>query len=209
MKVKWAFGNITVNKASAHNRIPAELFQILKDSAIKVLHWICQQIWKTQQWSRDWKRSALFPISKKGSAKECSNYCTVALISHTGRVMLCYLGSSNALQSRLQEYVNQEHPDVQAGFRRGRRTKDQVANIHWIIEKARKLKKKKIKSTSVSLTMLKPLTVWLTTTWKILKGMGIPDHLTCLLRNLFVCQEATVRTRHGTTDWLNIEKSVH
>ena len=114
--------------------MPAELFQILKDDAVKVLHSICQQIWKTQQWPQDWKRSVFFPIPKKGNAKECSNYHTIALISHASKVML------KILQARLQQYMNHELPDVQAGFRKGRRTKDQVANIHWV-KKAREFKK--------------------------------------------------------------------
>ena len=119
------------NKASGGNGIPVELFQILKDDALKVLHSICQQIWKSQQWLRDWKRSVFIPIPKKGNAKECSNYCTIALISHARKVML------KILQARLQQYMNRELPDVQAGFKKGRGTRDQVAKIHWIMEKAR------------------------------------------------------------------------
>ena len=120
-KVKWALGNTTKNKASGGDRIPDELFQVLKDDAVKVLHSICHQIWKTQQWPWDWKRSVLIPIPKKGNAKECSNH-TIALISHASKVML------KILQARLQQYVNRELPDIQAGFRKG--TRDQVANIH-------------------------------------------------------------------------------
>ena len=116
--------------------IPVELFQIQKDDALKVLHAICQQIWKTQQWPQDWKRSVFIPIPKKGNAKECSNYHTIALISQAGKVML------KILQARLQQYVNRELPDVQAGFREGRGTRDQIANIRWIIEKAREFQKK-------------------------------------------------------------------
>ena len=116
-KVKWALGSITMNKASAGDGIPVELFQILK-----VLHSICQQIWKTQQWPQDLKRSVFIPVSKKGNAKECSNFCTIALISHTSKIML------KNLQIRLQQYVNHELPDVQAGFRKGRRTRDQIAS---------------------------------------------------------------------------------
>ena len=134
-EVKWALGSITTNKASGGDGIPVELFQILKDDAVKVLHSICQQIWKTQQWPQDWKRSVFIPIPKKGNAKECLNYCTVALISHTSKVML------KILQARLQQYVNRELPDVQAGFRKGRGTKDQIAYIRWIIEKAREFQK--------------------------------------------------------------------
>ena len=134
-KDKWALGSMTMNKASGCDGIPLELFQVLKDDAVKVLHSICQQIWKTQQWSQDWKRSVFIPITKKGNAKECSDYCTIALISHTCKVML------NILQARLQQYVSHEIPDVQAGFRKGRGTRDQIANIHWIIEKAREFQK--------------------------------------------------------------------
>ena len=123
-EVKWALGSITMNKGSGGDGIPIELFQILKDDAVKVLHSICQQIWKTQQWPQDWKMSVFTPIPKKGNAKECSNYCTIALISHANKVML------QILQARLQQYMNCELPDVQAGFRRGRGTRDQIANIH-------------------------------------------------------------------------------
>jgi len=130
-KVKWTLGSITANKASGCDGIPVELIKILEDDAVKVPHSICQQIWKTQQWPQDWKRSVFIPIPKKCNAKECSNYRTIALISHTSKVML------KILQARLQQYVNSELPDVQAGFRKGRGTRDQIANICWIIEKAR------------------------------------------------------------------------
>ena len=134
-EVKWALGSITTNKASGGDRILVELFQILKDDAVQVLHSICQQIWKTQQWPQDWKRSIFIPIPKKGNAKECSNYCTIALISHASKVML------KILQARLYQYVNHELSDVQAGFKKGRGTKDQIANICWIIGKAREFQK--------------------------------------------------------------------
>ena len=124
-----------MSKARGDDGISAERFQILKDGAVKVLHSICQQIWKTQQWSQDWERSVFIRIPKKGNAKECSNYCTIALISHASKVML------KILQARLQQYVNQELPDVQAGFRKGRGTRDQIANILQIIEKAREFQK--------------------------------------------------------------------
>ena len=123
-EVKWALGSITTNKASVSDGIPVELFQILKGDAVKVLHSIYQQNWKTQQRPQDWKRSVFIPIPKKGNTKECSNYPTVALISHTSKVML------KILQARLQHYMNHKVPDVQAGFRKGRRTRDQIANIH-------------------------------------------------------------------------------
>ena len=129
-EVKWALGSITTNKDSGGGGIPVELFQILKDDAVKVLHSIGQQIWKTQQWPQDWKRSVFIPIPKKGNVKECSNYCTLALISQASKVML------KIFQARLQQYVNCELPDVQAGFRKGRGIRDQIANICWIIKKA-------------------------------------------------------------------------
>ena len=122
-EVKWALGSITTKKASGGDGIPVELFQILKDDAVKVLHSICQQIWKTQQWPQ-WKKSVFIPIPKKGNTKNCSNYCTIALISHASKVML------KILQGRLQQYMNHELPDVQAGFRKSRGTRDQIANIH-------------------------------------------------------------------------------
>ena len=120
-----------MNKASGGDGIPVELLQILKDDTVKVLHSTCQKIWKTQQWPQDWKRSVFIPVPKKGNTKECSNYCTIALISHTSKVML------RILQARLQGYVNHEVLDVQAGFRKGSGTRDQIANIRWIINKAR------------------------------------------------------------------------
>ena len=152
-EVKWALGSITMNKASGGDGIPVELFQILKYDAVKVLHSICQQIWKTQQWPQDWKGSIFIPIPKKGNAKEYSNYCTIALISHASKVML------KILQARLQQYVNHELPDVQAGFRKGRGTRDQIANIRWIMKKQESSRKTSI---SALLTMPKPLTVWIT-----------------------------------------------
>ena len=134
-EVKWALGSITTNKASGDDGIPVELFQILKDDAVKVLQSICQQIWKTQQWPQDWKRSVFIPIPKKGNARECSNYHIIALISHANKVML------KILQARLQQYVKRELPDVQAGFRKGRGARDQIAHIRWITEKAREFQK--------------------------------------------------------------------
>ena len=134
-EVKLALGSITTNKASGGDGIPVELFQILKDDAVKVLHSICQQIWKTQQLPQDWKRSVFIPFPKKGNAKECSNYHTIALISHASKVML------KIPQARPQQYVNCELPDVQAGFRKGRGSRDQSASICWIIEKAREFQK--------------------------------------------------------------------
>ena len=134
-EVKWAWGSTAVNKASGYDGIPVELFKTLKDDAINVLHSLCQQIWKTQQWTQDWERSILIPIPKKGSTTECANHWTIALISHASKVML------KILHAWLQYYANQELPDVQAGFRKGRGTRDQIANICWIIEKAREFQK--------------------------------------------------------------------
>ena len=193
-EVKWALGSVTMNKASGGDGIPVELVQILKDDAVKVLHSICQKIWKTQQWPQDWKKSDFIPIPKKGNAKECSNYHTIALISHS------------ILQARLQQYVNCELPDVQAGFRKRRGTRDQIANTCWIMEKAREFQKNIYfcfidYAKAFECVDHKKL-------WTILKEMGIPDHLTYLLRNLYAGQEATVRTGHGTTDWFQIGKGV-
>ena len=164
-----------MKKASGGDGIPVEVFQILIDDAVKVLHSICQQIWKTQHWSQKRKRSLFIPIPKKTSAKESSNYCTIALISHTSKVML------KILQARLPQYMNHELPDVQAAFRKGRGTRVQIANIHGSSKKQEFQKNIYVcfidyakASECVDHNKL----------WKILKEMGIPDHLTCLLRNL-------------------------
>ena len=190
-------GSITTNKASGDDGIPVELFQILNYDTVKVLHSICQQIWKTQQWPQDWKRSVFIPITKEGNAKECSNYCTLALISHASKVML------KILQARLQQYVYWELPDVQAGFRKSRGTRDQIANICWIIEKAREFQK------IIYFCFIDYAKAFdcadHNKLWKILKEVGIPDHLTCLLRNLYAGQEATVRTGHGTIEHGQLE----
>ena len=168
---------------------------------MKVLHSICQQICKTQHWPQQWKRSVSIPVPKKGNDKECLNYCTIALISHASKVML------KILQAKLQQYMNYELPDVQAGFIKGRGTRDQIANIHWIIEEARKFQK------NIYFYLIDYAKAFdcvdHNKLWKILQEMGIPDHLTCLLRNLYAGQEATVRTRYGTVDWFQIGKGVH
>ena len=150
-EVKWALGSITTNKARGGDGIPVELFQILKDNAVKVLHSICQQIWKTQQWPQNWKKSVFIPIPKKRNAKECSNYCTIALISHASKVKL------KILQARLQQYMNCEFPDVQAGFRKGKGTRDlfQLPTSVGSLKKQESSRKKK--SMSALLTMSKPL----------------------------------------------------
>ena len=161
-----------MNKASGGDGIPGELFQILKNDAVKVLHSMCQQIWKTQQWLQDWKKSVFILNPKKGSAKECSNYGTIVLISHDSKVMI------KILQARLQQYMDQELPDVQGGFRKGRKTRDQIANICWIIEKARKFQ---INIYSCFIDYAKDFDgMDQNKLWKILKQIGIPNHLTCL-----------------------------
>jgi len=167
---------------------------------VKVLNAIYQQIWKTQHWPQDWKRSVFIPIPKKGNAKECSNYHTIALISHTTKVML------KILQARLQQYVNHELPDVQAGFRTGRGTRDQIPNICWIMEKAREFQKNIYFCLIICAKAFD--CVDHNKLWEILKEIGIPEHLTCLLRNLYAGQEATVRTGHGTTDCFQRGKGV-
>jgi len=164
-----------------------------------VLYSICQHIWKTQQWPQDWKRSVFIPIPKKGNAKECSNYHTIALISHASKVML------KILQARLQQYVNRELSDVQVGFKRQR---NQRWNCQHLLEhlKAREFQK------NIYFSFIDYAKAFdcvdHNKLWKILQEMGIPDHLTCLLRNLYAGQEATVRTGHGTTDWFQIGKGV-
>ena len=165
-----------MSKTSEGDGIPVELFQILKDDAVKVLHSICQQIWKTQQWPQDWKRSVFMPVPKKGNAKEYSNYCTIALISHASKVML------KILQARLQH----ELAEVQAGFSKGQRTKDQIANICWITEEAREIQK------NIYFCFIDNAKAFHNKLWKILQEMGIPDQVNCLLRNLYAGQEATV-----------------
>ena len=199
-EVKWALGSISMNKASRDDRIPPELFQILKDNGVKVLHSICQQIWKTQHWLQDGKMSVFIPFPKKGKAKECSNHHTIVFISHANKVML------KILQAWLQQYMNQELPDVQAGFRKGRGTRVQIANICWIMEKAREFQKKIYFCFTVYAKAFDYVDH--NKLWEILKEMGVPDHLTCLLRNLHVGQEATFRTERGITDWFTIGKEV-
>ena len=176
-------------------------FQLSYFKPLKMLWKCCPQYaskLKIQQWPQDWKRSLFIPIPKKGNAEECSNYLTIALISHASKVML------KILQACLQQYMNREFPDVQAGFRKGRWTRDQIANICWIIEKAREFQKN-----ICFIDYAKAFDcVDHNQLWKILQEMGIPDHLTCLLRNLYAGQEVTVRTGHGTTDWFQNGKGV-
>ena len=156
--------------------IPVKLFQILKDDAVKVLHSLCQQIWKTQQWPQDWKRSVFIPIPKRGNAKECSNYCTIALISHASKLTL------KIFQAGLQQYVNHELPDIQVGFRKGRATRGQITNSYWIIKKAKEFQE------NIYFSLINYAKhfdcVDHNKLWKILKEMGIPDQLTCLLKSV-------------------------
>ena len=163
-----------MNKTSGGGGILIELFQILKDDAVKVLHSVHQEICKTQQWPQDWKRSVFIQIPKKRHAKECLNYRTIGLISHASKVL----------------------PDVQTGLRKGRRARDQIANIPWIIGKVREFQKN-IYFCFIDYTKAFDC-VDHNKLWKILNGIGIPDHPTCLLRNLYSDQEAIVRTLHGT-----------
>ena len=172
----------------------------LKDDAIKVLHSLCQQKWKSQQWPQDWKRSILIPVPKKGSTKECGSHWTITLISHASKVML------KIFHARLQHYANQELLEVQAGFRKGRGIRDQIANICWIIEKAREFQK------NIFLCFINYAKTFDCVDHdklqKALREMGTPDHLTCLLRSLYESQEATVRSLYGTIDWFRTEKGV-
>ena len=191
-----------MNKASGGDGIPTELPKILKDNVVKVLHSICQQVWKTQQWPQDWKRSVFIPIPKKGNAKECSNYHTIALISHASKVML------KILQARLQQYINQQLLNVESWIYK--RQVNQRPSCHHLLDHRKSKRIPEKTPTSASLTMLKAFDcVDHNKLWKILKKLGIPDHLTCLLRNLYAGQEAIVRTGPGTTDWFQIGKGVH
>ena len=184
-----------MNEAGGGDGIPTELFQILKDDAVKVLHSICQQIGKFSSGHRTGKGQFSFQSQRKSS-----NCCTITFISHASKVML------KILQARLQQYVNHKIPDVQAGFGKGRGIRDQIANICWISEKAREFQK------NIYFCFIDYAKAFgcvdHNKLWKILKEMGIPDHLTCLLRNLYASQEATVRTQYGTTDWFQIGKGV-
>ena len=175
-EVKWALGSFTMNKESGGDGIPVELLQVLKDDAVKVLHSIRQQIWKTQQWPQDWKRPVFIPIPKKANAKECWDYRTIVLISHTSKVKL------KILQARLQQYMNHELPEVQAGFREGRGTRDQTTNIRWSSKKQEF--RKNIYFCFIDYAKAFDC-VDHNKLWKILKEMGLPGHLTCLLRNLY------------------------
>jgi len=198
-EVKWALGIITTNKASEGDGIPVEPFQILKDDAVKVLHSICQQIWKTRQWPQDWKRSVFIPIPKKGNVKECSNYCTIALISHASKVMLKILkqGFNSTWTVNFQMFKldleKAEQPETKlptsVGSDKNQGNSNKASTLlHWYAKPFDYADHHK--------------------QWEIFKKMQIPDHLTCLLRNLYTGQEATARTRHGTTDWFITGKGI-
>ena len=182
-KVKWTLGNNTMKKPSGGDGIPVELFQILKDDAVNMLPSICQQIWTTHQWPQDWKRSVFIPIPMKGNAKECSYYHTIALILYASKETL------KIPQAKLQHHVNQEIKDVQAGFRKGRGTRGQIANNHQNTEKAREFQK------NIYFHFIDYAKAFdcvdHNKLWKTLQEMGIPDHFICLLRNLYSGKEAT------------------
>ena len=189
-----------MNKASGGDGIPGELFQILKDDVVKVLHSICQQIWKTHQWSQDWKRSVFTPIPKKGNPKECSNYCTIALISHTSKVML------KILQARLQHTWTVNFQMFKLVLEKAEEPEIKLPTFAGSSKKQESSRKTSI---SCFIDYAKAFDCMdHNKLWEILKEMGIPDHLTCLLRNLYAGQEATVRTGHGTTDQFQIGKGV-
>ena len=199
-KVKWALESITMNKASGGDGIPVELFQILKDDTVKALHSICQEIWKTQQWPQDWKRSVFIPIPKKGNAEEYSDYCTIALISHGSKVML------KILQERLQQYVNCELPHVQAGFRKAKGTRDQIATSSGSLKKQQNSRKT---SVSALLIISKPLTLWITINWKILKDMGNQTTLAASLKTCMQVRKQQLELDMEQQDWFQIGKGVH
>ena len=199
-KVKWALGSMTMNKASGGDGIPVELLQILKDDAVKVLHSICQRIWKTQQWPQDWKRSDFIPIPKKGNAKECSNYRAISLISHASKVMLRIL--QNSFISMWTENFQMFKLDLE-------KAGGPEIKLPTSIGSSKKQGSSRKTSTSALLATLKPLTLWITTNCRKFLEMGIPDYLIWLLWNLYAGQQATVRTGHGTTEWFWIRKGVY
>ena len=193
---KWALGSVSTNKASGGNGILPELFQILNDAAAQVLHSIYQQIWTTQQGSQDWKRSVFIPVPKKDNATDCSSCHKIMFTSHASKMLL------KILQARLQEYLNLELLDVRSGFRKGRGTRDQMANIHWIMEKAREIQE----NIYFFIDCAKAFDCVDNNKLEYSNGIGVPEHLTCLMRNLYTGQGATVRALHWRTDWSKIGK---
>ena len=192
-EVKWALGSITTNKANRGDGIPAEKFQILKDDVVEVLHSVSQQIWKTQQQSQDWERWVFIPIPRKGNAKKCSNYDTIALISHAGKLIL------KILQAKLQQYENWELPEVQTGFRKSRGARDQVANIPWIIEKAREFQK------NIYFSFIDYVKAFYCVDHNKLENSSRDGNT----RPPYLSPTATVRIRHGAMNQLKIGKGVH
>ena len=199
-EVREAMNNIANNKSPGCDNIPIELLKALKDDGVKLMHNICQKIWTTKQWPKDWKRSIFIPIPKKGDRRECSNHRTIALISHASKIML------KILQGRMKQHVDQEIPAEQAGFVKGRGTRDQIANLRWTIEKAQEYQKPLFLcfiDYTKAFDCIKYHILW-----KVLQQMGIPQHLVELIKNLYEDQEAAVRTPFGLTEWFNIQKGV-
>ncbi|CAF3391752.1 unnamed protein product [Rotaria socialis] len=199
-EVKFAIETLANGKAPGHDGIPIECFKAIKEDAVKILTKLCQQIWKTQKWPQDWKTSLLIPIPKNGNAKDCSNYRTIALISHASKIML------KIIQRRLEPFLEREMPVTQAGFRKGRGTRDQIANLRWLMEKAREYQKEFYLcfidySKAFDCVDHEKL-------WSVLLEMGVPKHLIILMKNLYTNQQATVKTDYGNTNWFNIGKGV-
>jgi exonuclease III len=199
-EVKFAMEQLANGKAPGHDGIPIECFKAIKEDAVKILTKFCQQIWKTQKWPQDWKTSIFIPIPKNGNAKDCSNYRTIALISHASKIML------KIIQRRLEPFLEREMPVTQAGFRKGRGTRDQIANLRWLMEKAREYQKEFYLcfidySKAFDCVDHEKL-------WSVLLEMGVPKHLIILMKNLYTDQQASVKTDYGNTNWFNIGKGV-
>ncbi|CAF1550752.1 unnamed protein product [Rotaria magnacalcarata] len=199
-EVKFAIETLANGKAPGHDGIPIECFKTIKEDAVKILTKLCQQMWKTQKWPQDWKTSLLIPIPKNGNAKDCSNYRTIALISHASKIML------KIIQRRLEPFLEREMPVTQAGFRKGSGTRDQIANLRWLMEKAREYQKEFYLcfidySKAFDCVDHEKL-------WSVLLEMGVPKHLIILMKNLYTNQQATVKTDYGNTNWFNIGKGV-
>ncbi|CAF3528318.1 unnamed protein product [Adineta steineri] len=199
-EVKFALETLANGKAPGHDGISIECFKTIKEDTVKVLTKLCQQIWKTNKWPQDWKTSIFIPIPKKGNAKDCSNYRTIALISHASKIML------KIIQRRLEPFLEREMPVTQAGFRKGRGTRDQIANLRWVMEKAREYQKEFYLcfidySKAFDCVDHEKL-------WGVLMEMGVPKHLIILMKNLYTNQQASVKTEYGNTNWFNVGKGV-
>ncbi|CAF4950873.1 unnamed protein product, partial [Rotaria socialis] len=199
-EVKFAIETLANGKAPGHDGIPIECFKTIKEDAVKILTKLCQQIWKTQKWPQDWKTSIFIPIPKNGNSKDCSNYRTIALISHASKIML------KIIQRRLEPFLEREMPATQARLRKGRGTRDQIANIRWLMEKTREYQKEFYLcfidySKAFDCVDHEKL-------WSVLLEMGVPKHLIILMKNLYTNQQASVKTDYGNTDWFNIRKGV-